>query len=66
MRAKLAGLGTRRLDWAKAVKEARGLSYAELARSCEEAAKEAILDDSGDVSTRSLLHSLEDRRSGRR
>lgn len=66
LRAKLAGLGTRRLDWAKVVAESRGLSYAELARACEEAAKEAILEDRVDVSTKALLHSLEDRRSGRR
>lgn len=66
MRARLGGLDVRRLQWDGAAKAAGGLSYADIARACEEAAKEAILADRGTVSTEGLVHALEERKTSRR
>lgn len=62
MRSRLGGLDAQRVDWRKAAEAARGLSYAEIGRACEDAAKDAILLGSGGVTTEMLAHALEERR----
>jgi SpoVK/Ycf46/Vps4 family AAA+-type ATPase len=65
-RSRLQGLGTADVDWQIVVGAANGLSYADIVKACEDAAKEAILGDTETVATESLLRALEDRRFVRR
>lgn len=51
------------LDWERVATSADGLSYAELRRVCEDAAKEVILTDQEEIQTAHLLNALEDRRA---
>jgi len=66
MRARLGALGTRRVRWAAAAEAARDLSCADIARACQEVAKEVILADRQDVATDALVRVLEERRASRR
>jgi SpoVK/Ycf46/Vps4 family AAA+-type ATPase len=66
MRARLGALNTRRVRWAAAAEAARGLSCADIARACQEVAKEVILADRQDVTTDALVRVLEERRASRR
>jgi len=61
LRNRLALLDTSAIDWQAAVGAAMGLSPAELARACEQAAKDAILAHTTAVDTRVLLESLRER-----
>lgn len=54
------------LDWKAVLQVAVGLSYADIVRACDDAAKEAVLGDQGEVSMRALMNALQRRRSGRR
>ena len=65
-RSRLQGLETGEVDWQKVVAAAGGLSYADIVKACEDAAKEAILGDTETVTTETLLRALEDRRVVRR
>lgn len=67
-RTRLQTLNTDRVDWKAVVAEAEGLSYADIVKACEDAAKEAILGNSKAVGTETLLRALQDRRGapGRR
>ncbi len=65
VRARLRGLKTRGVDWSSVAKAAEGLSYAEIVKACEDAAKEAILSDMQAVSTESLARALEERGAAR-
>ena len=60
-RARLQGLETGEVDWEAVVAAAESLSYADIVKSCEDAAKDAILADKSAVTTKSLLQALEDR-----
>jgi SpoVK/Ycf46/Vps4 family AAA+-type ATPase len=60
-RAGLRGLETSGVDWEAVVAAAESLSYADIVKSCEDAAKDAILADKSEVTTESLLLALEDR-----
>ncbi|KYF63054.1 hypothetical protein BE04_50885 [Sorangium cellulosum] len=62
LRSRLARLDTQRIDWAQLVQAAHGLSYAELVRACEDAAKDAVLSDRDEVTTRGMLDALGARR----
>jgi SpoVK/Ycf46/Vps4 family AAA+-type ATPase len=62
LRSRLAMMDTDRVDWARAVAAAQGLSYAEIGRACEDAAKEAVLSDRVDATTAGLLEALGARR----
>jgi SpoVK/Ycf46/Vps4 family AAA+-type ATPase len=62
---RLSTLGTRQLNWECLLKEAQGLSYADITHSCNDAAKEAILADSKIISTQSLVKWLQIRRKAR-
>jgi SpoVK/Ycf46/Vps4 family AAA+-type ATPase len=66
LRARLAMLAPPSLDWKAVVKLAHGLSYADIVRACDDAAKDAVLHDQVEVSTRALAKALDRRRKGRR
>ena len=62
LRNKLAVFGTEAVDWKAVVKAASGLSYAELTRACEDAAKATLLDGQSEITTAALVQGLEERR----
>ena len=49
------------VEWGEARAAAAGLSYAEVARACSEAAKAAVLGDRGDVTTKQSVAALRER-----
>jgi SpoVK/Ycf46/Vps4 family AAA+-type ATPase len=61
LRSRLALLDTESVDWAQVVNVARGSSYAEIVRACEDAAKDAVLNDRADVTTQYVLDALASR-----
>lgn len=61
---RLAIFDTHDLDWNEISTTAIGLSSAEVTRSCEDAAKEAVLNCEGRISTDILLKALSRRHSG--
>lgn len=61
MRARLSLLDTSSIDWATVRKAAQGLSHGDLARACEDAAKNAILAHRKAVDTRELVDALSER-----
>lgn len=63
MRGRLALLDSSNIDWHAAASAAGGLSHAEIALACEQAAKNAILDHSTAVGRADLVAALEERRS---
>ncbi|WP_437678534.1 AAA family ATPase [Sorangium sp. So ce131] len=64
LRSRLALLDTERVDWARVVSTARGSSYAEIVRVCDDAAKDAVLSDRAKVTTQDILDALAARPSG--
>jgi len=62
MRARLGLLDTSAIHWDAAAKATEGLSHAEIAMACEQAAKNAILDHSTAVRDSELALALEERR----
>ena len=48
--------------WKKINEAAFGLSHAEIARACDDAAKDCILNERGKVTTAMLVETLQDRR----
>jgi SpoVK/Ycf46/Vps4 family AAA+-type ATPase len=63
MRGRLALLDTSNIEWHGAAKAAEGLSHAEIAMACEQAAKNAILDHTTAVRDTELVAALAERRS---
>ena len=59
----LSALDTSGMDWKTVMEGARGLSYSDINRACENAAKEVILKDSKKISTKDLLQALEERKA---
>ncbi|MEZ4251823.1 MAG: ATP-binding protein [Polyangiales bacterium] len=66
MQARLALLRTSAIDWTVAAANADGLSHADLTRACEQAAKNALLEDRTALETEDLVTALDERRSMRR
>lgn len=66
MKARLAGIGTTGVSWRTMGSAAEGLSYAEITKACDDAAKEAVLHDREGVSGNALRTALLRRREGRR
>jgi SpoVK/Ycf46/Vps4 family AAA+-type ATPase len=62
IKARLTGVSTRQLVWQKLIKAASGLSYSEITRACEEAAKEMLLSGTSHVTMDMLLKALTERR----
>ncbi|MDP1822840.1 MAG: ATP-binding protein [Archangium sp.] len=63
MKARLGLLDASAIDWDLAAKQAEGLSHAEIAMACEQAAKNAILDHTTVVRDAELALALGERRS---
>ena len=61
--ARLQALHTKGVDWAAVVAAAEGLSYAEIAKACQDAVKEAVLADRREIGTDLLLRALQERRT---
>lgn len=51
------------MEWKTVVEAARGLSYSDINRASENAAKEVILKDSKKIGTKDLLQALEERKA---
>lgn len=66
MKARLALLEPKRLAWRALARAATGLSYAEIVKACDDAAKDAVLHDRPEVSQQVLLVSLARRRDSRK
>ncbi len=62
---RLAAFNTIQLDWSVVLSAADGLSQADIARSCLEAAKAAVLNDTNDVNSENLLDAIAERRHSR-
>jgi SpoVK/Ycf46/Vps4 family AAA+-type ATPase len=62
MRARLGLLNTSSIDWDTAATKTEGLSHAEIAMACEQAAKNAILDHSTAIRETELVLALDERR----
>lgn len=62
MRARLALLDASDVDWHAATQAAEGLSHAEIAKACEHAAKNSILEHTTTVRHTDLVTALVDRR----
>ena len=58
LHSRLAMLETQDVAWEQVVEAARGLSYAEIVRACEDAAKDAVLRDRSEVTTQGVLDAL--------
>lgn len=59
---RLARFDLASVDWRIPLREARGLSHADITRACDDAAKASVLTDTKVVSTSSLHHALRRRR----
>lgn len=66
IQARLALLDTSGIDWAAVAKASAGLSHAELTRACEQAAKDALLNETTVLETGGLVATLDERRTMRR
>lgn len=65
LRGRLALLDTKTVEWHSAAKAAEGLSHAEIALACEQAAKDAILENTTTIQQATLLAAIGDRQSTR-
>jgi SpoVK/Ycf46/Vps4 family AAA+-type ATPase len=63
MKARLALIETRSIDWSQAARAADGLSHAEITSACEQAAKDSILGRDGILRTKGLVVALQERRA---
>lgn len=55
---RLSAFDTSDVDWGRVADVTRGLSHGEIARACDDAAKDAVLEDCGSISTGSLTEAL--------
>jgi SpoVK/Ycf46/Vps4 family AAA+-type ATPase len=63
MKSRLALLDTSRVSWPTVLSATEGLSHAEIARACEQAAKNVILDHQTAIDTAALVATLDERRA---
>jgi len=59
----LSIFGVQSVSWKDVLDSAQGLSYAELSRVCDDAARRAVLSDRTEITTESLLLALNERRA---
>lgn len=62
MQSRLSTLNTSTVNWPRAVDSASGLSHAEITRACEQAAKNALLNNTVTIDTDGLIEALLARR----
>lgn len=65
METRLALLDVSKVNWELAIRATQGLSHAELTRACEQAAKQALLNDTTSVDTSQIVSALSERRTMR-
>lgn len=65
MKERLSMLETEHINWRPVVAFAKGLSYAEVSSSCNDAAKETILCDSLEITNEIIMRALAARKSSR-
>lgn len=63
IRNRLASFQVTTIDWKRIDAAALGLSHAEITRACDDAAKEAVLSDTRDISTAAIRSALLTRRA---
>lgn len=66
MKGRLALLETTAVNWDATIEHAEGLSHAEITRACEQAAKDALLQNTAAIDTGGLIAALDERRGMRR
>lgn len=66
LRGRLSSMTPDAFSWKAVIKHAVGLSYADIVRACDDAAKDAVLSDRLEVTTRSVTVALDRRRTGKR
>jgi SpoVK/Ycf46/Vps4 family AAA+-type ATPase len=62
LRRRFSTLNTAEVEWDAVAAHSVGLSYAEIIKACDDAAKDTILADRDSIETRQLLTSLDDRK----
>ena len=62
LKNRLSPFDTSAVDWPQVIEGSKGLSYADIARACEDAAKVSILSGTTAITTERLLDALEERR----
>jgi SpoVK/Ycf46/Vps4 family AAA+-type ATPase len=62
LKAKLGGFKTQKIAWTNAATMAIGLSFADIARACEDAIKDALIHDRLFVTHAEIIHALEERK----
>lgn len=62
----LANAAVSEVDWGRATRAAKSLSYADIVKACEDAAKEVVLSDSHQLTTAILLDAIKRRRVAHR
>ncbi|MGA2026614.1 MAG: ATP-binding protein [Syntrophobacteraceae bacterium] len=63
LRNRLSTFDTRAVDWDRVLASTDGLSYADITRACDDAAKESILEGSAAIKTECILNAIGERRS---
>lgn len=61
--SRFSSLDTTDVDWHVIAREAEGLSYADIVKACEDAAKEAVLTETHAVTTSMLRRAIEERKT---
>jgi SpoVK/Ycf46/Vps4 family AAA+-type ATPase len=61
--SRFSSLDTSDVDWHVIAREAEGLSYADIVKACEDAAKEAVLTETHAVTTSMLRRAIEERKT---
>ncbi len=64
IRSRLSPFDTNGVDWDQVAQAGCRLSYADLGRACDDAAKEAVLDGSIRISAEALIRAFDERRMG--
>lgn len=62
LRSRLAGSKSVNIDWQELVHACKGLSFADIARACDDAVKTSVLNNSDVVTNADLLKALSERR----
>lgn len=66
LQARLAMLAPTNMRWSSLAEAGKGLSYADIVRACDDAAKDAVLGDRDEVSPSELANALSRRRMNQR
>lgn len=63
LRNRLASIKKTWVDWQSITAEASGMSYAEIARACEDAIKHAVINEQDEILEEDVLSALQERKS---